>query len=311
MNNMDSIKCQALLLAIQHGSLTAAGKELGYTQSGITRMIQSLEEEIGFPLLVRNNQGVQPSANGRQMMPVFQEVVRASQKAVDLGAAIQGVLAGVLNVGCYYSIAAAWMPKILSKFQELYPNVSVHLMEGTNKELAQWLDEKTIDCCLSAKFGNDVTYDWIPLYEDELVVWLPPDHPWTEEESITLAHLDDAPFVIPLPNRDTDIDRFLAANFLEPDIRFTTSDPYTAYCMVEEGLGISLNNRLTTKRWNGRVVLRPFEPAQHISLGIAVPDIQELSPATSKFIAQVWQTVQGETAQDKNAGEQPTGETEK
>ena len=80
------------------------------------------------------------------MMPVFQEVVRASQKAVDLGAAIQGVLAGVLNVGCYYSIAAAWMPKILSKFQELYPNVSVHLMEGTNKELAQWLDEKTIDC---------------------------------------------------------------------------------------------------------------------------------------------------------------------
>lgn len=77
---MDSIKCQALLLAIQHGSLTAAGKELGYTQSGITRMIQSLEEEIGFPLLVRNNQGVQPSANGRQMMPVFQEVVRASQK---------------------------------------------------------------------------------------------------------------------------------------------------------------------------------------------------------------------------------------
>lgn len=233
------------------------------------------------------------------MMPVFQEVVRASQKAVDLGAAIQGVLAGVLNVGCYYSIAAAWMPKILSKFQELYPNVSVHLMEGSNKELAQWLDEKTIDCCLSAKFGSEVTYDWIPLYEDELVVWLPPDHPWTTEDAITLAHLDDAPFVIPLPNRDTDIDRFLAANFLEPDIRFTTSDPYTAYCMVEEGLGISLNNRLTTKRWNGRVVLRPFEPAQHISLGIAVPDIQELSPATSKFIAQVWQTVQGETAKDK------------
>ena len=142
VNKMDSIKCQALLLAIQHGSLTAAAKELGYTQSGITRMIQSLEEEIGFPLLVRNNQGVQPSANGRQMMPVFQEVVRASQKAVDLGAAIQGVLAGGLNVGCYYSIAAAWMPKILSKFQELYPNVSVHLMEGTNKELAQWLDER-------------------------------------------------------------------------------------------------------------------------------------------------------------------------
>lgn len=82
---MDSVKCQALLLAIQYGSLTAAGKELGYTQSGMTRMIRSLEKEIGFPLLVRNKQGVRPSANGLQMVPVFQEVVRASQKAADLG----------------------------------------------------------------------------------------------------------------------------------------------------------------------------------------------------------------------------------
>mgnify|MGYP000887974389 CR=1 FL=1 len=81
---MDSIKCQALLLAIQYGSLTAAGKELGYTQSGMTRMIRSLEKEIGFPLLVRNKQGVRPSANGQQMVPVFQEVVRASQKAAVL-----------------------------------------------------------------------------------------------------------------------------------------------------------------------------------------------------------------------------------
>ena len=176
---MDSIKCQALLLAIQYGSLTAAGKELGYTQSGMTRMIRSLEKEIGFPLLVRNKQGVRPSANGQQMVPAFQEVVRASQKAADLGAAIQGVLAGVLNIGSYYSAAAAWLPKILRRFQAQYPKVEVHLLEGTNQELAQWLNEKAVDCCLAAKPGADVAYDWIPLKDDELVVWLPPDHPWT------------------------------------------------------------------------------------------------------------------------------------
>lgn len=136
---MDSVKCQALLLAIQYGSLTAAGKELGYTQSGMTRMIRSLEKEIGFPLLVRNKQGVRPSANGLQMVPVFQEVVRASQKAADLGAAIQGVLAGVLNIGSYYSVAAAWLPAILRHFQTQYPKVEIHLLEGTNQELPSGL----------------------------------------------------------------------------------------------------------------------------------------------------------------------------
>ena len=132
VNNMDSIKCQALLLAIQHGSLTAAGKELGYTQSGITRMIQSLEEEIGFPLLVRNNQGVQLSqrtpndarlSGSRPGVPKGRRPRRCHSRR--LGRRPQR--------RCYYSIAAAWMPKILSKFQELYPNVSVHLMEGTIK----------------------------------------------------------------------------------------------------------------------------------------------------------------------------------
>ena len=100
-------------------------------------------------------------------------------------------------------------------------------------------------------------------------------------------------FIIPLPDHDTDIDRFLAANQVQPDVRFTTTDPYTAYCMVEEGLGISVNNRLTTEKWAGRVELRPLAPAQSISLGIAVPDIQEMSPAAGKFVAQVWQAVNG------------------
>lgn len=196
-----------------YGSLTAAGKELGYTQSGMTRMIRSLEKEIGFPLLVRNKQGVRPSANGQQMVPVFQEVVRASQKAADLGAAIQGVLAGVLNIGSYYSVAAAWLPAILRHFQTQYPKVEVHLLEGTNQELAQWINEKAVDCCLAAKPGGDVAYDWIPLKDDELVVWLPPDHPWTAEKEIPVEWLNGAPFVIPLPDHDTDIDRFLEVDW--------------------------------------------------------------------------------------------------
>lgn len=72
---------------------------------------------------------------------------------------------------------------------------------------------------------------------------------------------------------------------IQPDIQFTTADPYTTYCMVEEGLGLSLNNDLTTKSWTGRVVTRPFRPRQYIELGIAVPHIKGASPAARKFIA--------------------------
>ena len=55
---METIKGKALLMAADLGSMTAAAEALGYTQSGITRMISSLEEEIGFPLLSRGKAGV-------------------------------------------------------------------------------------------------------------------------------------------------------------------------------------------------------------------------------------------------------------
>ena len=51
---MDATKCEAILIAAETGSLTAAAERLGYTQSGITRMLGSLENEVGFSLFVRS-----------------------------------------------------------------------------------------------------------------------------------------------------------------------------------------------------------------------------------------------------------------
>ena len=54
---MDTSKCQALLTVLEKGNLAHAAEELGYTTSGISRMMSSLEAEVGFPLLVRSKTG--------------------------------------------------------------------------------------------------------------------------------------------------------------------------------------------------------------------------------------------------------------
>ena len=61
---MDSKKVSALLTAIDRGSLTAAAAELGYTQSGLTHMMNSLEDELGVSLLIRSKGGVRLSPTG-------------------------------------------------------------------------------------------------------------------------------------------------------------------------------------------------------------------------------------------------------
>ena len=142
---MDIIKCEAALAAAEQGSLTAAAELLGYTQSGITRMISALESEIGFPLFIRSKKGVRLTENGKIMLPLFREIVRSRQNAEQVSAEICGMIRGTLTIGCYYSISALRLPAILKEFRSRYPGVTVRMQEGGNREMSRWLNERSVD----------------------------------------------------------------------------------------------------------------------------------------------------------------------
>ena len=76
---MDSKKLEALAAAAEHGSFTRAAQQLGYTQSGLTHMMNSLEREIGFPVLVRDRRGVHLTPAGQRILPMVQQCLAANQ----------------------------------------------------------------------------------------------------------------------------------------------------------------------------------------------------------------------------------------
>ena len=69
---------QVLLTAIDSGSLTRAGEILGYTQSNLTQMVKSFEDEIGFPLLIKTKKGVEPTREALQLLPTMLGSLRQS-----------------------------------------------------------------------------------------------------------------------------------------------------------------------------------------------------------------------------------------
>ena len=75
---MDSKKLEILMTAIDLGSFTKASEVVGYTQSGLTHMMDALEREVGFSLLQRDHNGIQLSPQGRQLMPAIREFLQAS-----------------------------------------------------------------------------------------------------------------------------------------------------------------------------------------------------------------------------------------
>ena len=65
---METKKWEALLTAVELGSFTRAAEKLGCTQSGLTHMMNSLEGEVGFPLLVRDRYGVRLTTAGERLL---------------------------------------------------------------------------------------------------------------------------------------------------------------------------------------------------------------------------------------------------
>ena len=107
-------------------------------------------------------------------------------------------------------------------------------------------------------------YDWLPVFRDELVAWLPRGHELAEADAFPLMRLQNEPFIHTSPNHDTDQDRLLEQHDLHPQTCFTTRDGFTTYNMVEAGLGVSFNQRLISRKWSGTVRPAAVRDARHL-----------------------------------------------
>lgn len=281
---MDASKCQAVLVASETGSFSAAAEQLNYTQSGITRMISSLEEELDFPIFIRNKKGVRLTENGQLMLPYFREIVDANQVAVEVSEEIKGLVRGSITIGCYFSVSSMWMPSLLKAFYETYPSIQITLLEGGNKEIAKWLAEKSVDICLCAEPQDSGEYSWKELYRDPLVAWLPKDHPKAKQKTYRIKDLETEEFIHTLPGQDTDQDRLIKQEGLKLKTRFTTKDGFTTYQLVKAGLGVSFNQAMIAQDWKGDVVQLPLTPPRFVSLGLALPKQKPTSPAVQRFL---------------------------
>ncbi|MCI2062933.1 MAG: LysR family transcriptional regulator [Eubacteriaceae bacterium] len=280
---MDVLKCEAFIQCADTGSFTAAGEILGYSQSGITRMVRSLETELGCTLLVRDRRGTHPTADGEKLLPIMRDLCRSQDRLIQASADINGLTVGELRMGVYFSIAASWLPHVIRVFKIEYPNIHIDIDEELPQELSRMLDEHSVDFCLMSR-DDSLPCKWIPLKEDRMVVWLPPDHPYAQKKKFPLEKINGASFIGSGLGGNTDCEKLIAQEHLSPDIQYSTKDANSLFAMVEAGLGITINNELTSAHYSGNVAVLPLDPPHNIMLSAAIPNGQAMSPAAEKFI---------------------------
>ncbi|MCM1127874.1 MAG: LysR family transcriptional regulator [Lachnospiraceae bacterium] len=98
---MDADKCRILLKTVELGNMAAAADALGYTPSGVSRAIESLEKEAGFRILQRRNAAL--TREGMTLLDIMKEVVYWSERFEIQAKAIRGVEEGTVIVGTSYT----------------------------------------------------------------------------------------------------------------------------------------------------------------------------------------------------------------
>lgn len=284
---MDLEKWKALLRAVETGSLSAAGDAMGYTPSGISRMIASLEAETGFSLLLRGRHGVEPTPECQSLLPTVRELLHLGERLKQQTAELSGAVVGAVSVGTAYSAYYPWLSKLISRFCALYPGITVNLLEGTSSKLCQAMAEHRADLCIISRRDGD--FQWIPLAEDQLMALVSPNHPFVSSGVFPLTAFASEPFIDIYPGQETDNSRLFTRYGIRPNIRFTTLDSYAAHAMVEAGLGVTLANGLLARELRGSISALPLDPPQSVSIGLAFP--RESAPAARRFIAFVRQNI--------------------
>lgn len=289
---MDTEKCRILLAVIEEGSFSAAAARLGYTPSGVMRVVNALEKEIGFPVVARSPKGIVVTRDGKRLVPTLREFIWIEERIHQISADVRGLVTGDVSVGTYFSVAANWLPSVVGKMQRAYPQVHIAIEEGGNRVLYQGLEERRYDCCITTY--RPFQGDWIPLAKDEMMVWLPMDHPYAKAAAYPIEKLAAENFIQILPGQDTDTEWLMKEEHIQCQKQFSSVDNYTIYRLVEAGIGVSMNNKLMTASWNGHIAIVPMDPPHYIELGIAVPSMAHASPAVRKFIDYMLQWVERE-----------------
>ena len=106
-----------MLAVDDYGSFTRAGEELGYTQSGITQMMKSLEKEVGFSLFVKDNHGMTLTADAKSLIPSIRALLNADEVINQEIASLKGAQVGTIKIGTYLSCSIHWIPKIIREFR--------------------------------------------------------------------------------------------------------------------------------------------------------------------------------------------------
>ena len=267
---MDLREQEYVVAMARHGSVSKAAQELFVSQPTLSIFLNRLEERLGIRLFERIGKRLVPTYAGELYIKSAREMlVLQNQFQGALGDLIKGYT-GRLRLGLHLRRSSFLLPRVLTEFSRLHPNVEVVLKEDISKVIEEELLDGELDLILTNRFFSREKLEIQTVYNDYLILVVPADHPVCGKGIRLPGHaypwLDlklvaGERFILQNPAQSvrTFTDAALAYAGVKPERTFMIENMETAAQMAAEGFGVAFNYESYIRHYQYPKPIRIFE----------------------------------------------------
>ncbi len=225
-------------------NVSATAQSLFTSQPGISKQIRMLEDELGVEIFSRSGKHLtRVTPPGQAILELAGEVLRTCNNIKQLAQDYSNPDRGSLSIATTHTQARYALPEVIRTFIGRYPEVSLHMNQGTPMQISQSAAEGESDFAIATE-ALELFTDLLmmPCYRWNRCILVPRDHPLTKADPLTLEGVAEYPIVtysFGFTGRSRLDDAFHRAG-LEPRVVFTASDADVIKTYVRLGLGIGI-----------------------------------------------------------------------
>lgn len=234
------------------GSILKASEKLYISSSALSKYIQNLESRLNVKLFDRIGKKFALTYAGERYLYWIkrqQEIIREMESELtDIANSLQGTITVATPIG----LSARWIKQTLRQFNDIYPQVKIHLIEDTSKEITQLAVSNKVDFAIVENTNDDDSLIYCNLYEETVSLISSRDNIELREKSIisenhkypwlSLRDCADMDFIMPWSDQsiNTMMIKALAAEGIEIDPLVTTKSISSIMNCVLANIGITI-----------------------------------------------------------------------
>ncbi|TVP49233.1 MAG: HTH-type transcriptional regulator CysB [Halomonas sp.] len=226
-------------------NVSATAQSLFTSQPGISKQIRLLEDELGVEIFARSGKHLtRVTPAGQSIIDLAGQVLRLAENIKQVAQEHSDERRGSLAIATTHTQARYALPPIISEFTQKYPDVALHMQQGTPKQIAQMVSEGQADFAIateSLELFTDLVL--LPCYRWNRCVLVPKGHPLaTHQGPLTLEALGEHPlvtYVFGFTGR-SQLDDAFKAKGLTPNVVLTAADADVIKTYVRLGMGVGI-----------------------------------------------------------------------